>query len=221
MSDVPETDSEGQAGAEAVDTPATTRRRGLDGRMIAVVVCVALVGAIATALIVSAVVNKNGGDTTANLSSPGSAQVDLSPKNVDGPKLAKITLLTVAGKNTTLAAALGKKPALVNLWSESCGPCIDEMPLLEQVHKGDDRVGVIGVNTDTKRQLRAAERLATRTGITYPWVRDPSGSFVDAAKVAGLPTTLLVGPDGTVLAAQTGVFHDKSELKSWLDRNLP
>lgn len=182
--------------------------------------CVALIGAIASYLVAVALLDRrdSGGDRAAAGPAP---QVELTSGAVDSTKLLATKLQTTDGQPTTWGAVLGDgdgKAALVNLWQQSCTPCVREMPLLERVHRQDDRVDVIGVNTQDRPDL--AQAMADQTGITYPWWRDPSGDFFYAAQGVGLPTTLLVDPAGKVLATRTGPFDSVADVTSWLDDHL-
>ena len=62
--------------------------------------------------------------------------------------------------------------------------------------------------------------MAVRTGITYPWVQDPSGDFFAEAKAAGLPTTFIIDPSGEIKASKSGAFGSLAELQQWLDVHL-
>ena len=87
---------------------------------------------------------------------------------------------------------------MVNFWSTTCQPCVQEMPDLEAVHTslGED-VTFLGVNTQDTPE--AAQALAERTGVTYDLVQDVDGELSRALGVATLPVTVLVLPDGTVI----------------------
>jgi len=63
--------------------------------------------------------------------------------------------------------------------------------------------------------------LVAQTGITYPWVQDPSGNFFYEASATGMPTTLLLDRRGRILANRTGAFDDLAELQAWIDRYRP
>jgi cytochrome c biogenesis protein CcmG/thiol:disulfide interchange protein DsbE len=191
------------------------RRRPLDRRTVAICVCVALLGALLAGLAASFVLDD---DEPAPTAAPSRMEV-VPAASPEPDELLGVELVTVDGAKTSLARLLGPTPVVVNLWAQSCVPCITEMPMLEQVDRDDDRVTFLGVNVLDR--LDKAKAMAARTGITYPWVRDPDGDFGAAARTAGLPDTLLVDTDGTVLATKLGAFDDEAELRAWLDEHLP
>lgn len=198
--------------SEASTSPKATRRR-LDGRTIGICVCIALVTAIVAGLVTQWFTNDSDGTATR-----GSNPIVQLTAAVDTAKLLSTPLLTVANQPTSLAAFVADKPVVVNLWAQSCAPCVKEMPLLEQASKRNPGITVIGVNTQD--QLAKAKAMAVRTGITYPWVQDPSGDFFAEAKAAGLPTTFIIDPSGEIKASKSGAFASLAELQQWLDVHL-
>jgi thiol-disulfide isomerase/thioredoxin len=133
--------------------------------------------------------------------------------------MVSVALTTVDGKPTTLAAHLDDRPMVLNIWAQSCVPCVEEMPLLEAAHQANPDVAFFGV--DTQDRLDRALELAAQTGITYPWVQDPTGNFFYEAGATGMPTTLLLDRRGRILATRTGAFSDQADLQGWIDEHRP
>ena len=100
---------------------------------------------------------------------------------------------------------------VVNLWATWCGPCIGELETLQDMHIAlRERGGsVIGILLDDDPD--AARRLIAEHGVTYPVIRMPA-SLPGFIQVEAVPTTLFIGPDGTVLAAPVvGAYPDRYE----------
>jgi len=213
-------DQSSEPGADDLtDSPASAtldrprRRRRLDLRTVALCVCLALVAAIAAGLVASVLAEDEPGSTDG-----GQTGSTLQPvREIDAKDLGAVELLTVDGDKTRLSDLVTDKVTVVNLWAQSCAPCIKEMPWLEQTSQDNPEVAFLGV--DVLDRLDAAKAMAAKTGITYPWVRDPKGDFGNAAQATGLPHTLLVDTDGTVLATKVGVFDSQAEIQAWLDEN--
>jgi thiol-disulfide isomerase/thioredoxin len=98
------------------------------------------------------------------------------------------------------------KVVLVNLWATWCGPCIEEMPHLIEMHDKYKAKGfeVIGLNSDdeTKEQIEA---FAAKQKLNYPlgWADGKlMNEFVKISRLNGIPQTLLINRDGQL----TGVF---------------
>lgn len=105
-------------------------------------------------------------------------------------------------------------PVVVNFFASWCAPCVREMPEIESVKQAvGDQVTFVGI--DVQDSLEDGEALIERTGITWRTARDPDGALVLAAGVQGMPTTLLLDEDGTVLLRRTGAL-DADELTELL-----
>ena len=125
---------------------------------------------------------------------------------VDGG-LPDVTLPCLGGgKDVTLSGLRG--PLVVNLWASWCGPCRQEMPVLEQFHRRyGDRVGVLGVDFEDP-QTTSAMALVRKAGVTYPLLADPQGELLGRAPFParmGLPLFAFVDADGKVEVAAGGV----------------
>lgn len=190
-----------------VDAPETVSRKVLDRRTIAICFCIALVAAIAAGLIASVVLRDDTSSAT--------GQLELKkPTAVNTDRLLAVSLTDPAGAKTSLAALVRGRPAVVNFWQSACAPCIDEMPLLEAAQARHPKLTFIGIATQD--QVAMSKKLAQQTKITYPWAQDPDGLLWHEAKGAGMPTTIVLGDDGTVVASKTGPFTSADELDAFL-----
>jgi thiol-disulfide isomerase/thioredoxin len=113
------------------------------------------------------------------------------------------------GKPRTLADYRGRT-VLLNLWATWCVPCRKEMPALDalQAKLGDDKFEVVAVNIDT-RNLDKPKAWLEEVGIKrLGYYADPSAKvFQDlkaVGKAFGMPTTLLIDPQGCELGALAG-----------------
>ena len=99
------------------------------------------------------------------------------------------------------------KPLLLNFWATWCAPCRREMPLLQALHNERDDTGlaIVGIAIDRREDVQS---YIAEAGISYPIL---SGE-ADAMAVAdlfgldglGLPFSVLVGADGSVLTVHVG-----------------
>jgi len=65
------------------------------------------------------------------------------------------TLAARGGKSVSLAQYKGQV-VMINFWATWCGPCREEMPLLESIYKKYNKVGftLLGVNVEPDRRPR-------------------------------------------------------------------
>ncbi|MGC4028401.1 MAG: TlpA disulfide reductase family protein [Steroidobacteraceae bacterium] len=106
-------------------------------------------------------------------------------------------LPSMAGKPVSLDQYKGQV-VMINFWASWCGPCRQEMPLLEQLHKKYKPLGftMIGVNVEPDSTL-AADWLKA-TPVTFPILFDTQSEVSKLYAVAGMPSTVIVDRKGNL-----------------------
>ena len=90
---------------------------------------------------------------------------------------------------------------VINYWAIWCKPCREEIPELNQLNQIENVV-VLGVNFDGK----VGEALvsdADDLGIAFDIIDDPAPNL-NISRPSVLPTTLLLSPEGTLVAKLVG-----------------
>jgi thiol-disulfide isomerase/thioredoxin len=124
-------------------------------------------------------------------------------------RLPNLAFIAPDGRPTTLADFRGKT-VLLNLWATWCAPCRQEMPALDKLEAelGGKDFEVVAVNIDT-RNLEKPRTWLKEAGVTrLAYYADPQARiFQDLraiGKAVGMPTTLLLDPQGCELAHLNG-----------------
>lgn len=179
--------------------PGASWRRWVPALLAGVVVL-----ALASALTVS-VLGGSGPDSAdvVKLDPNGTLPPGLPDSSDDpvGQRMGALQYTTFDGRTVDLTT--DGKPLLLNFWSSTCAPCIREMPALDRVWRANrERVDVLGLDYVEAPELGQA--MAARTGVQYPIARDAKGTLLRRFGGTGLPYTVLIGADGTVLAVHAG-----------------
>jgi thiol-disulfide isomerase/thioredoxin len=115
---------------------------------------------------------------------------------------------TLDGAPAQLADFHGKV-VLVNLWATWCAPCIEEMPSLDrlQAKLGGKDFTVLALSSD-RAGACVVRPILEKCGTSHLAVYlDPKGTATRLFKARGLPTTILIGRDGTELGRIEGEAH--------------
>ena len=124
-------------------------------------------------------------------------------------KLPELAFHDAAGQSKSLADWHGRT-VLLNLWATWCVPCRKEMPALDALQ---DKLGapdfeVVAVNIDT-RNLDKPKNWLREVGVGHlAYYSDANAKvFQDlkaVGKAIGMPTTLLIDPNGCEIASLSG-----------------
>ncbi len=123
----------------------------------------------------------------------------------------------LAGGEWSLEQERGKV-VLVNFWATWCPPCRQETPDLVRLHERYRERGftVVGVSVDGDART-VVPPFAERYRIPYPMLL--GGDSALAARVRGLPTTVLVARDGRVVETYVGAVAER-HLRADIERLL-
>ena len=107
------------------------------------------------------------------------------------------TLKSLTGKNLKLSEMTGNV-VLINFWASWCGPCREEMPLLNDLHKKYEPLGftVLGVNVE--EDARNARGFLKNFPVDFPVLLDNKNSVSKKYNVIAMPTTVVLDRDGNV-----------------------
>jgi thiol-disulfide isomerase/thioredoxin len=110
-----------------------------------------------------------------------------------------------AGRNLTLERFRGAV-ILVNVWATWCPPCKDEMASLNHLALlfANKNLKILPISIDVSGALAVRsfyQRLDLKNLSVYV---DPSKNVMDALGITGIPTTILIGPDGREIGRMLG-----------------
>ena len=130
------------------------------------------------------------------------------------------SMSSLAGDGQISLADYSGKTVVLNFWASWCAPCRVEASDLERTWERYRARGVQFLGVDYRDNDAAGRAFVSEFGITYPSVSDPSGELAYDYDLLGLPTTMVIAPDGIVVYKFTGKI-DAAILDSALGDVLP
>jgi len=92
---------------------------------------------------------------------------------------------------------------VINYWAKWCKPCIKEIPELNALDRKYKQVAVLGVNFDAVRGDELQTQIS-QLGIEFPIILEEPSSVLGTQMPQVLPTTLILDPDGKLVATLVG-----------------
>ena len=115
-------------------------------------------------------------------------------------------------KTITLASYKGKV-LFLHFWATWCPPCKVELPHMEELAKklenqGDSaKMEFLAVCISDSQQ--ALTSFMKKNGYTFPNALDEPGIVAMKYRIQGVPTSILISPQGKILKIQVGMMNPK------------
>lgn len=130
-----------------------------------------------------------------------------SVDSIIGTRMAEIPMLLPDGSTRPYSPSLTAVPKLVLFFKSTCSACEENAPNWRDLQHGRARgIQVVAVSNEG---AETATRWLTRHGIENARIILPAmpAQLATAWGVTAVPTTLVVGPDGTVLFGRVGALN--------------
>ena len=124
-------------------------------------------------------------------------KLEKEPKNVPS-----VGFTDAAGRHYALETFRGRY-VLLNLWATWCAPCVAELPALVRLQARAPGLRVVAINTD-RGQIDAAAFLRANGARALVPYRDSDVTMLRSFKAYGLPLTVLIDPQGKIVARAEG-----------------
>jgi thiol-disulfide isomerase/thioredoxin len=151
---------------------------------------------VAAALAVLALGGCATGGATGEGSAGGGSQI--------GAPAPEISVQTMTGKAVGLSDYRGKV-VLLDVWASWCGPCKQELPMLDDIAKRlrADDVVVLAVSVDQER-ANVTKFLKARPHWALTIAHDPQGQVADRFAPEKMPTSYVIDREGVIRFVNSG-----------------
>jgi len=142
------------------------------------------------------------------LTKPGDAAPTFAVTTIDG---ARFDLAKVRGKVVVL-----------NLFSTTCGPCLQELPHLErEIWAKYTARGVVMIAIGRRATAEEMRAVVREKGVTFPVAADPDGAVYGKYAEEYVPQTYVIDPAGKIAYQCTGFYPgDTAEMAQAIDELL-
>ena len=119
------------------------------------------------------------------------------------------TLNLPARQGSVDLSALKGKVVYLDFWASWCAPCRQSFPWMNemQARYGNQGLRVVAVNLDAQR--KDADKFLAEVPANITIAFDPQGDSPKRYQIKGMPSSVLIGADGKVLATHTGFRDDQ------------
>lgn len=132
-----------------------------------------------------------------------------------------LALRSLRGSEQITLAQFRGKTVVVNFFASWCKPCELEAADLQRTWQEYEAGGeVIFLGVAIQDEYAAARSFLDKHGLTYPAVFDAGNSTMQAYRIVGIPTTVVVDPQGRIASRYAGTFvgeQGRAALRSRID----
>jgi thiol-disulfide isomerase/thioredoxin len=128
-------------------------------------------------------------------------------------KQVKLEKITLEGLNGLLKND-SKKLRVINFWATWCGPCVEEMHILQQIYQEWSNKGLIIMGINEGDPVNKVTGFIQRYGIAFPVLMDDDQEVAHLFSVRYMPTSVLLDKDGVIQVVAFGGFDTKEQFVS-------
>lgn len=101
------------------------------------------------------------------------------------------------------------KVVVIDFWASWCGPCKESFPWMKQMQSKYAKDGLVFVGINVDRDPALALKFIQQYQPNFEIRSDQNGKLASQFKVAGMPSTFILGRNGQPVAKHQGFFKAK------------
>jgi thiol-disulfide isomerase/thioredoxin len=124
-----------------------------------------------------------------------------------------VDMADLGGKKVDLKVLEGKV-VVIDFWASWCGPCKEEMPVLESLHQKYAERGLVIVGINIDRSAKKMNKFLKSTSVTFRIVHDPKITIAQKYEPSTMPSSYFIGRNGKLRYIHEGFSKkDAAELE--------
>ena len=148
----------------------------------------------------------------------------ITPTPTPGPQVGKLApdfqLPNLVGQSISLSDLRGK-PVFLNFWATWCGPCLHEMPFIQEIFEEWSDKGLVILAIDIGEAPSKVRDFIQSGNFSFPVLLDTNQNVALEYNVRGIPTTFLIDKDGIIQEMRVGSFSSTAEIEKSLSKIIP
>ena len=129
-------------------------------------------------------------------------------------------LQNLEGQSISLNDLKGK-PVLINFWATWCGPCVFEMPYLQEIHDEWSGKGLMVLAINRGESSSKVEQFLQSNNLSLPVLLDTKLDVFRRYNIRSIPTTFFIDKDGIIQVKVIGAFPNKEAIENRLSKIMP
>ncbi|MGK7388960.1 MAG: TlpA family protein disulfide reductase [Candidatus Cyclobacteriaceae bacterium M2_1C_046] len=129
------------------------------------------------------------------------------------------TMTTLDGEQVSFTEFKGKV-VFLNLWATWCGPCIAEMPGIQNLYDKVEKDDIVFVMLSLDETTDKVQKFVDRKEFDFP-VYMASHGVPDVFRTGSIPTTHIISPEGKIIYTKKGTANYNTEkFKEFLGKQV-
>jgi len=113
------------------------------------------------------------------------------------------------------------KPVMLNFWATWCGPCVSEMPYLQQVYEEWSDKGLVLLAINKGEPPSKVKEFLQNHNLSLPVLLDTKQVISQKYSIRAIPTTFFIDKEGIIQVVRIGAFPNKEAIESDLNKIMP
>jgi len=126
-----------------------------------------------------------------------------------------------AGGQTVSLNDMRGSPVVLNFWATWCGPCVYEMPLIQQMYEDYSEEGLVVLAINSGESPAKVEQFLKGRGLSFPVLLDIGQKITARYRIQYYPTTFFIDKDGIIRYVKPGAFLNMQQIEGSLDKIMP